>query len=439
METNTPKRYALLGRRLGHSLSPRIHGLIFLFTALEGVYELTEVEPGGVAGYMESLRESGIAGLNVTIPYKRTVMPYLDSLSPEALEIGAVNTVVLGEGALAGYNTDYFGFSRMLAMAGIPVRGQKALILGTGGSARAVYCALRDGGAAGIALASRDPARAAGQFGDAPVIGYDGLAPAHGFDLLVNCTPVGMFPDVDGCPLSRDRIAGFRYVADLIYNPVETRLLAEARAAGARCVNGLFMLIAQAVRAQELWNSVTLEDGVIERIYRRMNKPPGENIVLIGMPGSGKTTLGRALAAALGRTFVDLDALIESEAGPIRSLFARGEDAFRQAETAAARRAARMRGAVIATGGGIVTRTANMRALVARGLLVYVNRPLALIHETIDYGARPLLAGGRAALETLYRRRAPLYTQYADITIDNAGSPGRAVETLLARIKEMGS
>jgi hypothetical protein len=201
-----------------------------------------------------------------------------------------------------------------------------------------------------------------------------------------------MFPDVDGCPLSRDRIAGFRYVADLIYNPVETRLLAEARAAGARCVNGLFMLIAQAVRAQELWNGVTLEDGVIERIYQRMNKPPGENIVLIGMPGSGKTALGRALAAALGRTFVDLDALIESGGGP---------DPVALCPRGGRVPAGRDRGGLQ---GGPDARSRHRdrgrhrhphreyaRAGGARSSCV--RQPaLALIHETIDYGARPLLA-----------------------------------------------
>lgn len=434
-DSSREKRYGLLGRRLGHSLSPRIHGLIFLHTELDGRYELFETEPGGAVDFVASMRDSGLAGLNVTIPYKQAVLPALGRLSAEARATGAVNTVAPERDGLAGYNTDVYGFTRMLRAAGIETAGRSALILGAGGSARAAVRALREGGAS-VALVSRNPREAAGRFGDAPVLGYGDLRPGRGWDLLVNCTPVGMYPDGEGCPLEEALIEGFGAVADLVYNPAETRLLAAARRSGARCADGLYMLVAQAVRAQEIWNGVRLPAGTADAVYRRMQAPPLGNVVLIGMPGSGKTTVGRLLAAACGRTFVDLDALVEAEGETIPALFARSEEAFRRRETAAARRAAAAEGAVIATGGGIVTRTENMRALAKNGVIVFLDRPAEAIAADVDWASRPLLAGGPDALRELYRRRIGLYRQYADWIIDNGGDPGRAANDILNRMKE---
>lgn len=430
------KRYALLGRRLDHSLSPRIHGLIFEYSPLRGSYELIPLEPEAVVDFVSGLGLSGIHGLNVTIPYKQTVIPALDGLSPEARDIGAVNTITYAGGRLMGYNTDYFGFMRTLENAGIPIRGKAALILGTGGSARAVCCALRDGGASHITLLSRNPDRAAGEFGEAQIMGYDALESDHSYDLLVNCTPVGMYPSPEGCPLEEEKITGFSSVVDLIYNPVETRLLKTARLHGARCANGLYMLIAQAVRAQEIWNGISLSDDVIDRVFNRLQPgEPGGNIVLIGMPGSGKTTVGRSLARTAGYDFVDLDALIESYGETIPELFARSEDAFRERETRAARQVGGMKRTVIATGGGIIKNPENMRILGESGIVVFLNRPVDAIDADIDYGTRPLLADGKTALWRLYEQRIMLYHQHADIIIDNEGGVDAAVKAILAQMK----
>ena len=261
------RKYGLLGRRLGHSLSPQIHELIFKYTGLEGEYNLYPMEPEAVQAFIKTLKDQGFSGLNVTIPYKNTVMPYLSTISKEAQKIGSVNTILPQEGALKGYNTDYFGVSKMLAAAGIDPKGKKVMVLGSGGSAKTVVALLKDSDCADTLLVSRDKAQAAAKFPDIKTAQYDELSALHGYDILINTTPVGMYPETDACPLTDDIIRGFSAVADLIYNPSQTVLLKKAESFGARTVNGLYMLVSQAVAAQEIWNSIEIEDGIIDMIF----------------------------------------------------------------------------------------------------------------------------------------------------------------------------
>ena len=430
------KKYGLLGRVLGHSLSPRIHELIFEYTGLYGEYKLYPMEPDNVKSFITSLKNSGFHGLNVTIPYKSDVMPFLGFISEEARKIGSVNTILPAENGLKGYNTDYFGVEKMLQMAGIEPGGKSAVVLGSGGSAKTVTALLKDRGCTDILLVSRDKARAQVKFPGTKTAEYPEFEDSRGYDILINTTPVGMYPDTDGCPLDEDIISGFKSVADLIYNPSETVLLKTARKHGARCVNGLYMLVAQAVAAQEIWNEVKIADPVIDKIYAdiKAGRSGGrKNIVLIGMPGSGKTTVGEMIAEKLGYKFVDIDSMIEEKYGAIPALFDRGEDYFRECETACAKEAAKMGGAVIATGGGIVTRKENMRALSQTGTVFFLDRPVENILNDIVQETRPLLKDGVGKLYELYDKRIDLYKEYADVIIDSDMDINKVVEDILRK------
>ncbi len=266
------RKYGLLGRTLGHSLSPQIHELMFKYTQLKGEYKLYPKEPECVGDFILGLKDNGFSGLNVTIPYKNDVMPYLDRISDEALKIGSVNTVLSTECGIEGYNTDYFGVQKMLQRARIDIEGKKVMVLGSGGSAKTVVALLQNSGCAQIRLISRSANKAIEKFPDVQVKEYVDLKENHGFDVLINTTPVGMYPKVDACPLGDDVIKGFSAVADLIYNPYETVLLKKAKHFGAKHVNGLYMLVAQAVKAQEIWNSITIDDSVIDRIFLDIEK-----------------------------------------------------------------------------------------------------------------------------------------------------------------------
>ncbi len=262
----------MIGKPLGHSLSPRIHALISEIAGIPCDYELRPLEPEQVKPFLRSLGENGIDGVNATIPYKLAALENMDSLTREAKAVGAVNTVQrLPSGELVGHNTDYHGFGAMLAEAGIAVKGKRCAILGSGGSARAVAACLSDAGAAEILLASRDQADAAARFPGLLAVDYSALAGMPG-GLLVNCTPVGMHPHGDGCPVGEAVVGQFEAVADLIYNPRETVLLARAKRWGLRTADGLMMLAAQAVRAREIWHRRDIGPAVEQEVFRRLDK-----------------------------------------------------------------------------------------------------------------------------------------------------------------------
>jgi shikimate dehydrogenase len=406
------KSFGLLGEKLGHSFSPMIHRHLGEYD-----YLLYEVSPDGLNSFMTEKRFDGI---NVTIPYKQAVIPYCATLSDEARTIGSVNTIVKdGDGTLHGHNTDHHGFRMMLERGGIDPNGKKVLVLGDGGSARTVRAVLGALGAREIVTISR---RGENHYGN--------IKRHYDAEIIVNTTPVGMYPDNGSSPLS---LAGFERlmgVADLIYNPMRTKLLLEAERLGVPCVNGLTMLVAQAEMASRLFLDAFARPELpelIEKIVALILKET-QNIALIGMPGSGKSTVGRILAHAMGRPIVDIDERIVAAAGKgIPQIFAEeGEEKFRLLETRILGEEAKKSGMVLATGGGVVTRPENLDLLRQNSFIVYLKRELS---ELITDG-RPLSRG--VGVQALAEQRLPLYETWSDCAVQVEAKP----EQTAARIQE---
>jgi shikimate dehydrogenase len=401
--------FGLLGETLRHSFSPQIHARLGAYD-----YRLYEVRPEDVPVFMERL---AFDGLNVTIPYKKTVIPYCAELSDRARRIGSVNTLLKrADGSLYGDNTDYFGFAALLDALGFDPAGQKAVILGSGGSAATVRAVLEDRGAGGIAIVSRT-----GEYN------YQNLHLHRDAALIVNTTPVGMYPDTGVSPVSLQDFSACKAVIDIVYNPAKTRLLLDAEDMGIPCVNGLKMLVAQAKRAAELFTGRTIGDELIDRIADGIMRQ-ALNVVLIGMPSCGKTTVGAKLAQATGREFLDTDVLIEQAAGrPIPDIICSdGEAAFRRLETEALAGAAKQRGKVIATGGGIVTIPENLPLIRQNSVCVFLNRDLdKLIAE-----GRPL--SQKYGVEALYKARLPLYRAFGEFEVDS----NQGIDEVAEAVKE---
>lgn len=403
------KIYGLLGRRLGHSWSVPIHQAL----GCQG-YRLIELEPEALEGF---LRREDIGGLNVTIPYKREVMKFCDVLDPAAADIGSVNTLVRRDGKLYGYNTDIEGFYYMLHRANICLKGKKVVILGSGGASLTAQTAAKQEGAREIVVISRSGPD-----------NYENLSQRHaGAQVLINTTPVGMWPNMDGQPVDLSRLPGLEAVADVIYNPGRTSLLLQAEAFGLRRTGGLPMLAAQAVGAEERFFAKTIPgdefaasipddetEKIISQLWRERT-----NIVLVGMPGSGKTTVGRELERLSGKPFVDLDGEIVRRAGkPIPEIFAaEGEGPFRQLEHEVLAEACSRSGQIIATGGGAVLWSENRAAMRRTGRVYRLRRKL----EDLPTQGRPLSQAGK--LEEMERVRDPLYTAAADMEIQNDTGP----------------
>ncbi len=406
----TEAGYGLMGEKLGHSFSPYIHGELGGYD-----YRLIELERGELGRF---LRRGAFRGLNVTVPYKKDVIPYCAWLSPEALRIGSVNTIVNDGGLLRGYNTDYYGFVYMLKKAEIEVQGKKILVLGSGGASLTVRTALRDLGAKDVTVISRG-----GQDN------YGNLERHADAQVIVNTTPVGMYPNVKDAPLSLEIFAKCAAVADIIYNPSRTKLLLDAETRGIPSANGLSMLVAQAKAAAELFLGQNVPDGRIDEITSIIEKRT-KNVILIGMPGCGKTTVGKRLAHSLGREFCDTDEIIVRESGrAIPEIFAAdGEDAFRELEHSVIVREAKRSSLVIATGGGTVLREDNREAMHMNSTVVYIRRAL----DKLPSAGRPLSLAN--PLEELYRRRAPLYEKLAELTVENCASARETADEIIRRL-----
>ena len=403
----------LLGRRLGHSYSTQIHGMLGDYA-----YPMFEREPEDLASF---LKEGDFTGLNVTIPYKKDVIPYLDDLSDTARKIGSVNTIVRrADGTLFGHNSDYFGFVSLVRHSGIPVSGRKVLVLGSGGTSRMVVTALKDLGAAPVVISRSGENN------------YDNLHLQADASVIVNTTPVGMYPNTGVCPVDLHRFPKLEGVLDVIYNPGKTQLLLDAQALGIPHENGLWMLVAQAKEASEYFTGRKLPDDSIGKIHHALSHQM-KNIVLIGMPGCGKSTIGLLLAQRLGRKFVDADEEIIRLAGKsIPEMFAQdGETAFRRWETTALEDLGKQSGLVIATGGGCVTQKRNYPALHQNGNLVWLERALSLLPTD----GRPLSQANR--LEEMYTVRKPMYASFADVRVENAGSPEETVTEILSKLEEL--
>ena len=403
--------YGLLGAKLGHSYSKPIHNLLAGYQ-----YELYAVTPEDLKTLMLS---RAFRGLNVTIPYKQDVIPYLDEISEDARRVGSVNTLVMGaDGKLRGYNTDLPGFLSMADHAGISLTGKKVVILGSGGTSLTAQAAARKRCAREIVVVSRT--------GE---VNYDRLYREHtDAEVIVNTTPVGMYPKNGESPIDLSRFEKCVGVLDVIYNPFHTALLQQAEKRGIPSANGLWMLVAQAKYAAEYFTGESIPDEKIAEVYGRMRAGMA-NVVLVGMPGSGKSTVGRALAEQMGREFVDMDEVIVELAGKsIPDIFREdGEEAFRRIETEAARKCGKEKSLVIASGGGAVTREETMQALSQNGEILFIERPL----EMLETAGRPLSAGGMEALKAMHEKRLPLYRQYAARVIDNSSSPEQAVQAAM--------
>ena len=397
----------LLGRKLGHSFSPRIHAQLGDYS-----YALFEREPEELEDF---LRNSDWTGINVTIPYKKDVIPYLDELSPAASKLGAVNTIIRRDGRLIGHNTDYFGFKEMVRSSGLNLTGKKALVLGTGGASKPVIAALEDLGANVISISRSGENN------------YSNLHRHADAAVIVNATPVGMYPQTGMAPVEISQFPKLEGVLDIVYNPARTQLLLDAEKRGLITVNGLLMLVAQAKEASEWFQSKALDDSLISAIHTDLRRQT-ENIVLIGMPGCGKTTVGKTLANRLGKTFVDADEELEKMAGKsIPEIFAEdGEEVFRAWETKVLEELGKKSSLILSTGGGCVTRKRNYPLIHQNGTIFWLKRDL----DKLPTDGRPLSQTGRLA--AMYEIRRPLYAAFADVIIDNDGP----LEDTLTQIME---
>lgn len=404
--------YGLIGEKLGHSYSPMIHARLADYR-----YELVEIAPDALDGF---LRARNFRGLNVTIPYKRAVVPYCAELSDAAREVGCVNALVVRpDGSLYGHNTDIGGFIHMLRGAGIDPRGRKAAVLGGGGTSLTARAALRRLGAREIVVVSRK----------GPV-DYAALYARHAdAEILVNATPVGMYPNNGVSPVDLGRLPNLTGVADVVYNPEKTALVLDAQARGVAAVSGLPMLVAQAREAAELFAGRPIAESADAGILREI-RARTLNLVLVGMPGCGKSSLGEAVARAMGRPFVDLDAEIAARAGmPVPEIFARfGEARFREMEAEALAEVCREGGRVIATGGGSILREENVRAMRQNGRVCFIRRAL----DALPREGRPLSSASGDAVARLWAERRERYFAAADFSIDNdstiSGAAGRIQE-----------
>ena len=402
----------LLGRKLGHSYSPQIHSQLGSYD-----YRLFEKEPEELEDF---LKNGDFTGLNVTIPYKKDVIPFLDELSPRAKALGAVNTIVCRNGKLIGHNTDYFGFETMLLSTGVSLQGKKALVCGSGG-ASSTACAVLKAHGANVVVLSRTGND-----------NYQNLNRHSDAALIVNATPVGMYPNVEASPI--EDLAAFPMlegVLDLVYNPARTSILLKAEALGIPCVNGLRMLVAQAKESAEWFTGEPIDDSCIEMIYSRLRRQM-ENIILIGMPGCGKTTVGASLAKILSRPLKDADAELEQAVGRkiTEILPTDGEASFRTLESETLLDLGKQSGLVIATGGGCVTIPNNYEKLHRNGTIVWLKRDLNLLPTD----GRPLSQTGH--LQEMYQKRAPLYARFADFSVENSGDPQETAEEIIRILED---
>ena len=405
-------RRGLIGEHLGHSYSQRIHETLGGYP-----YELIEVALQDLDAWMKN---KDFAALNVTIPYKKAVIPYLEELDERARRIGAVNTIVNDHGRLIGKNTDYYGCWFMLEQAGMEIQGRKVILLGNGGAAQAVQAVLEDLGAAAIVKVKRNPSP--------ETLTYEEAYRDHsGAQVIVNTSPVGMFPAQEGIPVELDRFPQLESVADVIYNPHRTRLIVEAQKRGCRTATGLSMLTAQAAEAIEAFIGKPVAPESILRMTAELAREK-MNLVLIGMPGCGKSTIARKLAEISGRPAVDIDPRIVERIGmPIRDFFAQqGEARFRQIEAEILAEVTLQTGQIIATGGGIVKDWENVRRLRQSGKVYFLDRSLDQL-ETDP--SRPL-SSSREALRQLYDQRIDLYRAACDQQIENNGSADQTARRL---------
>ena len=409
-------KYGLIGEHLTHSYSCEIHAQIADYE-----YELHEIPPSGLG---EFLTKREFNAINVTIPYKQDVIPYLDEISETAKRIGAVNTIVNRNGKLFGDNTDFPGMLALAKHINVDVKGKKVLILGTGGASKTGHALAEYMGAESVYYVSRS-----GKNGS---ITYEQAVSEHSdAQVIINATPVGMFPKQDGSPIDISAFPKLEGVLDAIYNPLRTNLILDAQEKGIPAEGGLYMLSAQAVYAAAVFQDIPPDESLVDKAFNSV-KNDKQNIVLIGMPSSGKTTVGRILAEKSGKELADTDEYIVKKIGmPISDFFAKfGEAEFRKIEKETAASLSAMGGKVIATGGGAVLDPENVRALKHNGVLVFLDRRPENLIATDD---RPL-ASRRSAIEKLYAERYDIYCAAAEVHIDANTTPEAEADAILKEL-----
>lgn len=405
------KRCGLLGERLGHSYSPAIHARLADYE-----YRLYEVAPEKLG---EFLTGGGFDGLNVTIPYKKAVISYCAELSPIAQKLQSVNVLVRREdGTLYGDNADAYGFAGMVRASGIQIEGKKTLVLGSGGASSTVHAVLEEMGARSVTIISRKGED-----------NYNNLGRHADAEVIVNTTPVGMYPNCGVSPINLSLFPKLEGVLDIVYNPARTALLLQAEKLGVPHMGGLYMLVAQAKRTAEVFENRDIPDSETERIWKELDAEM-QNIILVGMPGSGKSTVAARLAEAIDRVVFDSDAEIEEKNGATcaQLIEKRGEAAFRALESEVLAELGKRSGAVIATGGGCVTKEENYDLLHQNGVIFWLERDV----DRLPREGRPLSAGDLAAM---YEKRRAHYARFADRVIDNNGTVESTVRQILDTLK----
>lgn len=397
--------YGLIGKTLKHSFSKEIH------EQLGYDYELTETAPEELDDFFQ---KRDFKGINVTIPYKESVMKYLDEIDENAKNIGACNTIINKNGKLYGYNTDFCAAKSLIEKQNIPVQGKKAIILGTGGTSKTYYHALKALNIGEASKVSRTPKNGE--------ISYEEALSSNA-DIIINTTPVGMYPNTNAIPINPRLFPQLSLVVDAVYNPLRTNLVLEAQKRSVKAVGGLYMLAAQGVYAAELFGKCKAEQPLIDKIYNSLASQK-RNIVLIGMPGVGKSTM----AELLSKNFYDTDKEIEKKYGmpPHEIIEKYGVENFRLKESEIIEELSPKNGLVIATGGGAILKEKNVLSLKKNGLLVYLNAPLERLNATND---RPL-SKNRQMLESLYNERKDIYTSVCDISVDASGSVDETFKNL---------
>ena len=403
-------RCGLIGKKLGHSFSRPIHNAMADYP-----FELYELEEQQLEDFIKSDRYDALC---VTIPYKKDVMPFLDEISKEARDIGAVNVIVRREGRLYGYNTDYFGFDYMVSRSGVDLFGKKAIVFGRGGASATICALLRDKGVRELVT-----------FGSADNT-PENIAKHTDAQIIVNATPVGMYPNNCASPADLSLFPDCEAVFDLIYNPARTALMMDAEKRGIVTVGGLSMLVAQAARAFEHFTGDDYEEGIIEQVVARITAEAA-NLILVGMPGCGKSSVGRIIADKLGRELLDSDEEFEIMHGitPAEAINTLGEEKFREMETETLALISKQSGKVIATGGGVVTKERNYPLLHQNGVIVFLEREL----QNLATDGRPL--SQRGSLEALYSKRAGLYRAFADITVKSTEVKELTADAILSEFR----
>ena len=405
--------YGLIGESLSHSKSKEIHESFRKYN-----YNLKNIEKSKLKDFF---KKRNFTGINVTIPYKETSLKYLDKIDPLAKEIGAVNTIVNRNGKLIGYNTDYLGFSYSIKHFGISLKNKKVLILGSGGASKMVQKFVEDNLAKNVTVISRSSKN-----------NYENLNKFKDYNVIINATPVGMYPDNLECKLDLNIFKSLESVVDLIYNPLNTKLILDAKKLGLKTMSGLLMLVAQAFYAAEIFLNEKLDENLIEEMYSKIKRNM-ENILLIGMPSSGKTTMGKLLSKKLNREFFDTDNLIEEEENlSVSEIFEnKGEKYFRDLETKILEEVSKKNGIVIATGGGTPIKEVNRDMILQNSIVIYLNRNI----EKLETFGRPL-SKNLKTLEKMYDKRNPIYSDLSDIKINVIEDKEKTLELILEEFEK---